>query len=43
MRIVVLLMTEVTVGKLAAHTITPDEVRQVNDGARIVVRTRVPA
>lgn len=42
MQIVVLLMTEVTVGKLAAHAIAPDEVRQVNDGDRIVVRNPRP-
>ena len=38
-------MTDVTVDKLAAHGITPDEVRQVNDGDRIVIanpRPRVP-
>jgi hypothetical protein len=41
-RIAVLLITEVTVGKLAAHGITPDEVRQVSDSDRIVVRNPRP-
>lgn len=36
--IAVLLMTDVTVAKLADHGVTPDEVRQVNDGDRIVLR-----
>lgn len=41
-QIAVLLMTEVTVGKLAGHGITPDEVRQVNDSDRIVLRNPRP-
>jgi hypothetical protein len=40
--IAVLLMTDVTVEKLAAHGITPDEIRQVSDGDRIVVRNPRP-
>ena len=34
--IAVLLFSETTVGKLAPHAITPEEVRQVSDGDRIV-------
>ncbi len=40
MLIVVLLFSEVTVEKLAAHGIGPEEVRQVSDGDRIVIATR---
>ena len=42
MRVAVLLFTQVTVDKLAAHGITVDEVRQVNDGDRIAVRNPRP-
>lgn len=45
MLIAVLLFSEMTVTKLAGHAITPEEVRQVNDGDRIVItnpRPRVP-
>jgi hypothetical protein len=35
--IAVLLLSETTVAKLAAHAITPEEVRQVNDGDRVVI------
>jgi len=34
-----LLFDETTVAKLAEHGITPEEIRQVNDGDRIVIRT----
>ena len=37
MLIAVLLFSETTVGKLAGRAITPDEVRQVSDGDRIVI------
>jgi hypothetical protein len=40
--IAVLLFTETTVAKLAEHGITPEEVRQVNDGDRIVIRNPRP-
>lgn len=40
--IAVLLFTETTLGKLAAHGITSDEVRQVSDGDRVVVRNPRP-
>jgi hypothetical protein len=42
MLIAILLVSDTTVAKLAAHGITPDEVRQVNDGDRIVVRNPRP-
>ncbi|MDQ3630672.1 MAG: hypothetical protein M3417_05235 [Actinomycetota bacterium] len=42
MLIVVLLFSEVTVEKLAAHGIGPEEVRQVSDGDRIVIATPRP-
>jgi len=35
--IAVLLFSELTVDKLAAHSIGPEEVRQVSDGDRIVI------
>jgi uncharacterized DUF497 family protein len=41
-RIAVLLFTQTTIDKLAAHGITPEEVRQVNDGDRIVIRNPRP-
>ena len=37
MLIAVLLFSETTVAKLAAHAITPQEVRQINDGDRVVI------
>ena len=40
--IAVLLVTEVTVAKFAAHRVTPEEVRQVNDGDRVVIRNPRP-
>jgi hypothetical protein len=40
--IAVLLFSETTVTKLADHAITPDEVRQVNDGDRIVISNPRP-
>ncbi len=40
--IAILLLTEDTVAKLAAHGIAVDEVRQVNDGDRIVIRNPRP-
>lgn len=42
MRIAVLLFTQRAIDKLAAHAITPEEVRQVNDGERIVIRNPRP-
>lgn len=42
MLIAVLLFSETTVAKLAAHRITPGEVRQVSEGDRIVVRNPRP-
>jgi hypothetical protein len=39
MLIAVLLFAESTVVKLGARRISPEEVRQVNDGDRIVIRT----
>ncbi len=42
MLIAVLMFTETTVAKLAAHAITPEEVRQINDGDRIVIRNPRP-
>lgn len=42
MLIAVLLFSETTVGKLAAHGITPEEVRQASDGDRIVIRNPRP-
>lgn len=42
MLIAVLLFAETTVMKLAVHGITPEEVRQVNDGDRIVIRNPRP-
>lgn len=41
-RIAVLLCSEVTVEKLAAHAISPEEVRQVNDGDRVVIANPRP-
>jgi len=40
--IAVLLLSETTVAKLAAHGITPEEVRQVNDGDRVVIANPRP-
>jgi uncharacterized DUF497 family protein len=40
--IAVLSFSERTVAKLASHGITPEEVRQVNDGDRIVIRNPRP-
>jgi hypothetical protein len=40
--IAVLLFSETTVAKLAAHAITPEEVRQVNDGDRVVIANPRP-
>jgi hypothetical protein len=40
--IAVLLFTETTIAKLAAHGITPEEIRQVNDGDRVVIRNPRP-
>lgn len=37
-----LLFSETTIDKLAAHAITPEEVRQVGDGDRIVLRNPRP-
>ena len=37
-----LLFSETTVAKLAAHAITPEEVRQVNDGDRVVIANPRP-
>lgn len=42
MLIAVLLFSETTVEKLAGHAINPEEVRQVNDGDRIVIRNPRP-
>lgn len=42
MLIAALLFSETTVAKLAAHAITPEEVRQVNDGDRIVIANPRP-
>lgn len=42
MLIAVLLFSEPTVAKLARHAITPEEVRQVSDGDRIVIRNPRP-
>ena len=42
MRVVVLLLTQTTIDKLAAHAISPEEVRQVNDGDRVVIRNPRP-
>ena len=42
MLIAVLLFSETTVAKLASHRITPEEVRQVSDGDRIVIRNPRP-
>lgn len=40
--IAVLLFSELTVAKLAVHAITPEEVRQVNDGDRVVIANPRP-
>ena len=40
--IAVLLVSERTIEKLADHHITPEEVRQVSDGDRIVIRNPRP-
>jgi hypothetical protein len=40
--IAALMFTETTIAKLAAHGITPEEVRQVNDFDRIVIRNPRP-
>jgi len=40
--IAVLLISETTVEKLASHHISPEEVRQVSDGDRIVLRNPRP-
>lgn len=42
MRIAVLLFSEATIAKLTARGITPEEVRQLTDGDRIVVRNPRP-
>ncbi len=42
MRIAVLLFSETTIDKLARHAITPEEVRQVSDSDRIVIRNPRP-
>ncbi len=42
MLIAVLLFSETTLAKLAGHAITPEEVRQVNDGDRIVIHNPRP-
>ncbi|MDN5856381.1 MAG: hypothetical protein L0K86_26775 [Actinomycetia bacterium] len=42
MRIAVLLFTQTTIDKLAVHAITPEEVRQVNDGDRVVIHNPRP-
>ena len=42
MLIAVLLFSETTVAKLAVHAITPEEVRQVNDGDRVVIANPRP-
>ena len=42
MLIAVLLFTETTLAKLAEHRITAEEIRQVNDGDRIVIRNPRP-
>jgi hypothetical protein len=40
--IAVLLFSETTVAKLAAHAITPEEVRQINDADRVVIANPRP-
>jgi hypothetical protein len=40
--IAVLLFSEATVAKLPVHAISPEEVRQVNDGDRIVIANPRP-
>ena len=40
--IAVLLFSETTIAKLAAHAITPEEIRQVNDGDRVVIANPRP-
>ena len=42
MLIAVLLFSETTVAKLAAHAITPEEVRQANDGDRVAIANPRP-
>ena len=42
MLIAVLLFSEVTFAKLAAHAIGPEEVRQVSDGDRVVIANPRP-
>ena len=42
MLIAVLLFSELTVEKLAAHTIGPEDVRQVSDGNRVVIANPRP-
>ncbi len=42
MLIAVLLFSETTIAKLAAHAITPEEVRQVTDGDRTVIANPRP-
>lgn len=42
MLIAVLLFSEKTIAKLAGHAITPEEVRQVSDGDRIVIANPRP-
>lgn len=42
MLIAVLLVSETTIEKLAGHHITAEEVRQVSDGDRIVIRNPRP-
>lgn len=42
MLIAVLLFSETTIAKLAAHGVTPEEVRQLTEGDRIVIRNPRP-
>ncbi len=42
MLIAVLLFSELTIEKLAAHAIGPEEVRQVSDGDRVVIANPRP-
>lgn len=42
MLIAVLLFSETTIAKLAGRGITPEEVRQVNDADRVVIRNPRP-
>jgi len=40
--IAILLFTDVTIEKLAAHAIGPEEVRQVSDGDRVIIANPRP-